>query len=526
MRKYIWAALAAIILGATGLFFSQNSGQSVKAAYRTAKLEQRNLVKSISATGSLSAVVTVDVGSQISGKISKLFVDYNSTVQKDQIIARIDPLDYEAKLRQAQAELDLYKAKVASQEAAVKGAQADLENSKSNLLAARAAVAKNQASLGNAKLELSRSQELIKKDFIARTEYDQDLTIFQQAKAQLEQASAQERAAQSQVRAKQAALEAQQAKIKEAEAQVRLKQASLESRKVDLDHTIIRSPVDGVVINREVDVGQTVAASLQAPVLFTIAQDLREMEVAASVDETDIGNIRQGQDAVFTVDAFGERKFTGKVRQIRKAATTVQNVVTYTVIIAAENRDLSLLPGMTAEVKIILQKRPRVLAAPNAALRFQPPEGARVINATDPANNSQTAPNRPNQRLARLARALELNNEQIRELKTVFSDLRQKRAEQGSQGFGPGAGSRKRAKLRQKMENGILQVLTPAQREKYMQIARQRTTSQPRQGTIYTLEPDGGLKAWQVMVGVTDDAYSQVRAKGLEPGLTVVTGRQ
>ncbi|KIX12690.1 HlyD family secretion protein [Dethiosulfatarculus sandiegensis] len=529
MRKYILAALAVILLAAAGFFFSQNGDQSAKAAYRTAKLEQRDLVKSISATGTLNAVVTVDVGSQISGQVSELMVDYNSPVKKDQIIARIDPLDYEAKLRQAQAELDLYKAKVSSQEAEVKGAVANLENAESNLLAARAAVAKNQASLQNAKLELARSEALIKKDFIAKTEYDQDLTTFQETKAQLEQAKAQERAAKSQVRARQAALEAQKAKIKEAQAQVRLKQAALESRKVDLEHTIIRSPVDGVVINREVDVGQTVAASLQAPVLFTIAQDLREMEVAASVDETDIGNIRQGQDAIFTVDAFGDRKFTGSVKQIRKAATTVQNVVTYTVIIAAENRDLSLLPGMTAEVKIILKKRPRVLAAPNAALRFQPPKGAAIINAQGSANEpngKDRMQNRQNQHIARLSQALELSSEQIQQLKTALSGLKKKMAGQGGTGFGPGAGSRKRAALRQKLESAILQILTPAQKDQYMQLARQKATNQSRPGKIYSLEPDGSLKAWQVMIGVTDDAFSQVRANGLRAGLTVVTGRQ
>jgi HlyD family secretion protein len=277
-----------------------------------------------------------------------------------------------------------------------------------------------------------------------------------------------------------------------------------------------------------------VAASLQAPVLFTIAQDLREMEVAASLDEADIGNIKEGQEAFFSVDAFGTRKFKGKVSQIRKAAQTVQNVVTYTVIISASNPDLSLLPGMTADVRIVLQNRPQALAAPNAALRFTPPEGAATL-----ASQAQTAPESgggdrsgAGRRVARLAQNLGLNSEQVQTLEKEFEKLREQMREassgspMGMPTGGPRANRRQRESLRKKMESIILRVLTPQQREKYQQMANQRSAGRPQSGTIYALQDDGGLKAHRVSVGVSDGYFSEVRGKGLQPGLLVAVGKK
>ena len=269
MRKtIIILVVIALLGGAAYYFYNQNGQETARAEYILAKLEKRDLVKSISATGTLRAVVTVEVGSQISGRIAEIMADYNSKVTKDQIIARLEPWSYEALVRQGEAELDLYKARTLSQEASVLKAQAELANAKATHQASEAALKKYQASLDNAQQELARSQTLTKKGIVAKTEYEKDRTTYQEAKAQMDQAKAQERAAFNQVAAREAALAESKAGIKEAQAQVRLKQAALDNRRVDLEHTIIRSPVDGIVIDRAVDVGQTVAASLQGPGAF------------------------------------------------------------------------------------------------------------------------------------------------------------------------------------------------------------------------------------------------------------------
>ena len=535
MRKILIIAIAIALLGLGAYLYVQNGPKEVHTQYILAKLEKRDLVRSISTTGTLRAVITVDVGSQISGRISEILVDFNTPVKKDQIIARLDPLSYEAKVRQGEAELDLYKARVLSQEASVLRAQAELGNAQSNRLAAQAAMSKAQVTLDSAKREMNRSRTLVEKGIIAKTEYDDDATKYEEAKAQLAQAQAQERAAQNQVAAKEAALAESKAGIKEAEAQVRLKDASLETAKVDLGHTIIRSPVDGIVINRVVDVGQTVAASLQAPVLFTIAQDLKDMEVAASVDEADIGNIKEGQSCEFSVDAFANRKFNGKVSQIRKAAQTVQNVVTYTVIISAANRDLSLLPGMTADARIILQNRPQILAAPNAALRFKPSQDTVIAGGQAPAGSaSNGARAGSGRRVERLAQQLGLSAEQKEALEAGLKDLRSQSEEApsgaggplGGRPPGPGADERRRETMRKKMESVIMRVLTSQQQEKYKHLTSQRNSDSPQPGKLYLMQDNGSLKELRVMVGASDGAYSEVRGTGLEPGLQVVVGKK
>ncbi|ETR72446.1 MAG: Efflux transporter, RND family, MFP subunit precursor [Candidatus Magnetoglobus multicellularis str. Araruama] len=343
------------IWGWERLFVPENA----KPQYQFTKIEKRDMINTVSATGSLSAVITVEVSSEVSGQMKEVLVDYNSQVATNEIIARIDPESYATLVRQAEAELDIAKAKLNILHKEIMRYQADLENAKANLAASQALVKKANVITENARLTMNRQQSLLDQDFVARNDYDIAKTAFEEASAQLEQVIAQEKAAKSNVTARRISLEIAKAGIKEAEANVRLKEASLDKRKVDLENTIIRSPVNGVVIDRSVDVGQTVAVSLSAPTLFTIAQDLHKMQVSTSVDEADIGRIKMGQSARFTVDAFGSKKFWGEVSQIRKLGKTVQNVVTYEVIISAENPKLRLMPGMTADVSIELKKNPR-----------------------------------------------------------------------------------------------------------------------------------------------------------------------
>ncbi len=341
--------------GAAGFYWLREAERP--AAYRTVPVERGTLQATISATGTLSAVVTVQVGSQVSGTISQLLVDYNSPVKKDQLIARIDPASFEAKVQQAQADLESSRAAVLNQRAAVLKAEADVAT-------ARANVVHQQVAVRDARVKRDARVRLFQEGGVSAEERDTAQATYDSAVAQLE-------AAQASLRAAEAALSVARAQLTAAEATVQQKQAALAQAQVDLDHTFIRAPVDGTVVARSVDVGQTVAASLQAPTLFLIAQDLTKMQVDTNVDEADVGKVALRQSAAFTVDAFPGERFSGEVVQIRQAAQVVQNVVTYDAVVAVANPDLKLKPGMTANVKILVAQHDQVLLVPNAAFRVR-----------------------------------------------------------------------------------------------------------------------------------------------------------
>src|SRR5947208_1428983 len=357
-------------------YWSVHGGASAPA-YRFARVERGSLAAAVSATGSLNAVITVQVGSQISGQITELSADFNSVVRQGDVIARIDPEIFEAKVNQANADLDSAKAAVLNQQAQIERSRADVANARAAHAEAKAQTAKAQVAVVDTKRDLGRKTELFARQLIAKSVLDSAQAAHDSAVAQLDSARAQEQALGSAIQSAIAQLRVAEAMLASARAQVKQKQAALRQAKVDLDHTTIRAPVDGIVISRAVDVGQTVAASLSAPTLFTIAQDLTKMQVEASVAEADVGQISLAQPATFKVDAFPREAFTGKVVQIRKAAQVLQNVVTYTVVIATDNRGGRLLPGMTANVRLIVGEKANVLKVPNAALRFRP-AGARA----------------------------------------------------------------------------------------------------------------------------------------------------
>jgi HlyD family secretion protein len=320
--------------------------------YRLGKLEAGKLSAAVSASGTLGALVTVQVGSQVSGQIAELFVDFNSLVKKGQVIARLDPEAFETRVAQAQADL--------------RAAESAAQMARDNLTVRQAELAKARIALDEAGRNLERKKALVAQAFLSPAELDSAQAAFDTAREQ--------------VRLAEAAVRANTAQVTNAEAIVAQRQAQLRQAQVELAHTVIRSPVDGVVISRNVDVGQTVAASLQAPVLFTIAQDLRQMEVNVAVDEADVGRVRPGQKVRFTVDAYPGERFDAQVTQIRKAPQTVNNVVTYSVIATAANPDGRLLPGMTANARILTDERENVLKVPNEALRFRPlnPDGSPI----------------------------------------------------------------------------------------------------------------------------------------------------
>jgi HlyD family secretion protein len=331
----IIAVLATAIAALTAFKF-----EGAKAPqYYSEKVQQGDIQDVVQATGTINAVTTVQVGSQVSGTIQTLYADFNSHVTKGQVVARIDPSLFQGALLQAKA---------------------DLSDAQANLVAAKANLAKAQAAAAQAKLDYDRNNTLAAEGVVpaaqldtAKATYDSDV----------------------------AAVGAAQAQVTQAAAQVQQKSAAVTVAQTNLDHSVIRSPIDGTVVARSVDVGQTVAASLQAPTLFTIAQDLTKMQVYVSTDESDVGTIHAGQDVSFSVDAFPRQRFSGKVSAVRLNATTVQNVVTYTTVVDFANPEMKLFPGMTAYVNIPVATANNVLKVPNGALRYKPDLSATEVSA-------------------------------------------------------------------------------------------------------------------------------------------------
>lgn len=356
-----WALLAVIAAAGAGVGVWKLTARTAAPAHGTATVGRQTIVRSISATGTLQALTTVQVGTQVSGTIAQLFADFNSQVKKRQIVARLDPSQFQAQLAQANANW-------LSAQAAVQSAQSNVLAMQGAVQAAEANVDRTQAALADAGKNFERVRQLVEYKVAAAMDLqtaqatlDQAAAAKQQAVAQVNQARSQEQAARSQVA--------------QAQAQAAQAKAQVDLAQVNMNHTVIEAPIDGVVVARNVDVGQTVAASLQAPVLFLIANDLTRMQVLANIDEADVGQLAPGSEALFTVDAYPADEFTGKVSQVRLAPTTVQNVVTYTAVIDVANEELKLKPGMTANVTVVTDRRENVVAVPNAALRFRPAAG-------------------------------------------------------------------------------------------------------------------------------------------------------
>ena len=375
-RPWKWTLTIVGILAFLGLAGWQSVehfwGRQHGARYRLAKVERSDIMASISATGTLNPVIMVQVGTQVSGMIEKLFADFNSTVVPGQQLAQLDQASFRAKVQQAEASLD-------SARAEVKNAMANVHNVRTSIDTARADMASRSAQRERARVAivdtkriLERQQALFARGLLPRSEVETAQTAYDTAVAQYNATQADVESAETKLRAAQAQLGAAEAQVEKANAQVHQTEAMLEQARVDLERTIIRSPVTGTVISRSVDVGQTVAASFSAPTLFTIAQDLTKMQVDTNVSEADIGAVAVGQEATFTVDAYPGQVMRGTVREIRSAPIIVQNVVNYNAVIAVDNPEQKLKPGMTATVSILVAQRQNVLKIPKAALRFQP----------------------------------------------------------------------------------------------------------------------------------------------------------
>lgn len=347
------------------------SHQAVRFHFQTAKVERGTVRSSISATGSANAVVKVQVGSLVSGNIKELYADFNTKVKKGQVIALIDPQMFQARVDQARASQENARAAVLNAKAMLEKVDADISSAEANAANLRANAVRARSAVADAKNKLERRLEL-GQAILSREDLDTAQATYDQAVAQEQAAEAQVQAGERQVQATRAQRAVAEAQLRSAEAQVKQAAAAVAQAEFDLQHTRIVAPVDGTVISRNMDVGQTVAASFQAPTIFEIAQDLTHMQVETSVDEADIGRVKVGQPVTFTVDSHPGETFRGNVTQIRQAPINVQNVITYTVVVNAPNPDLKLFPGMTANVKIMVDEVRNALQVPNAALRYRP----------------------------------------------------------------------------------------------------------------------------------------------------------
>ena len=486
--------IAAVLLAllAAGWWWSKRSAKAEdEGAYRTAKVERGDIRVAISATGALKAISTVDVGSQISGQVTDVLVDFNDRVEKGQVIARIDPSTYEAQIAQGSAA-------VAS---------------------ARASLATAEAALRNAEADYVRKAELAQKQLVSRGDLDLASSARDQARAQ----------------------------VNAARAQITQQQASTQTTRLNLQRTVIRSPVDGVVLERSIEPGQTVAASLQAPVLFKIAEDLSKMEIVLAIDEADIGQVKAGQGVNFTVDAFPERSFRGKVQQVRLSATNTSNVITYPVVVEVDNSDQALLPGMTANAEIEVSRRDNVLRVSNAALRFKPADnGQGAQQPVQMGGRGAIADELP-----RIAAQLKLDGAQQSAFDAALGEMKQRAAArvaapqgEGSRLFGGGRGgpggggmvirggsggdAAAMGALRQRMQERFNQqfaaftaTLSPEQKTTWEREIGAVLLA--RRAPVYKLV-DGKPQPVMVRVGVSDGSFTEVSGDIREGDIVVAGG--
>ncbi len=479
------AAVGVVALLVVGGAWMALKPKAEESPYRTATVSQGDITSSVSASGQLEALVTIDVGSQISGQIKEILVDFNDKVRKGQVLAIIDPQTYTSRVKQGQAQV----------------------------AASKAGRAQAQAQAAVAKANYDRTNSLFGKGFVAQAQLDTDLAAYR----------------------------ASQAAVASAAAQIGESQAALVAEQVDLGRTTITAPIDGIVIDRKIEPGNTVAASLQAPVLFTIAQDLSKLQVKISVGEADVGQLREGQAVTFTVDAFPDDTFRGVVTQVRKQPTTVNNVTAYVVMAEADNPDMKLLPGMTANADIILQERRGVLRVPATALRWKPADAQATPSPASgglagagggfgPAGGGGQGGGGQRGAGGGMLRGLDLDADQLKKAQPIMTAAReQATAESGGD----------RTKMRAAMQKANLAalakiepLLTPDQKAKLPALrATLATAGAGRRveggqamtpGTVYVLRDDKPV-AVSVLVGGTDGTTTEVHGD-IKAGDEVITG--
>lgn len=511
MKKKTWMFLAALlVILLAGAAFFLNEDDVSGNAYRMATVKKGDIKAVVSSTGKLAPLNTVTVGSQVSGNIKALFADYNSVVKKNQVVALIDPAIYEGQVAQAKAQLLYAGMQLHERQKETEAAGAGVENARANLFSATAI-------LKEAEINYTRLDGLAGRKIVAGAELDSALARRDNARGGLQMARAK-------VTTAKAHLEMARAQEKCAKAMIAEREAGLSLAKIKLGYCTIRSSIDGEVISREVDVGQTVAATLQSPVLFTIAEDLTRMQVEVDVSEADVGRIRTGQEVEFTVDAFPERTFEANVRQVRNAATSIQNVVTYKIIADVANDSLLLRPGMTANVTVLVSTVKESLTIPNSALRFKPPGNIK----------DAVAKKRPQIRdrpfFKRTVEAVGLDPQQSEEFVKIIQQAQKKL----KAAYALPEGDRD---MQQAWRSFFSQVLTQlhkilkeeqhpkfqAYRLHLKNAGEQRKRQGGRPAKVY-ISGEKGPEAKRVTVGITDDSQTQIIGGDLKEGDRVIIG--
>ena len=450
-----------LVLVAVAIMYSARSQKAGNAEFFTAVVDKGPLRNVVNATGVVQTVVTVQVGSQVSGQVLEIYADFNSVVKRGQLLAKLDTRNFDAQVLNARATVAASQARVKASEADIQTNKANVQSSKANLESAKVTRDANQ-------ILFNRAKELLDKGLSSKTDFDSAKANLDSAQAKYEQAAASLDQVTAQGFSSAAGLE-------QTKAQLQQSQAELERNLLNLEYCNIYSPVDGVVISRNIDVGQTIAASMQAPTLFSIANDLSRMQVNASVDEADIGNISSAEDVKFTVDAYPNDNFRATIAEIRLSPQTVQNVVTYSVILSIDNSAMKLRPGMTANITITVDQRDSVMKMPNAALRYTPP------GMTRPEGNRAAAASNPE--------ALEASKAE-------------KPAAENATRLAPG------------------QKWDPAQKIQFTSTKKRVE----RAGIVWVLNAEKKPEARHVTLGITDGATSEILSGEVKQGETVIVG--
>ena len=543
MRR-ILTFLVVLAAGAAGLFylFPEMVSTPSDPPYRFATVDRGEVVAAVNATGTINPTTTVIVSSQLSGQVVEILADYNSEVKSGDVVARLNSDQIRARLDAARADLAQMRANRLVTEAQIKRVHADIERAKGSEADAEAQIARNEALLADAERAVTRQSELRARGVTTEAAYETARTTRDAQRASLDSARALLAQAKAQALGLKADLQVAEAQLQAVSAQIAQRQAAVRQIEVDLGNTEIRSPVSGTVVQRNVELGQTVAASLQAPTLFLIADDLRHMEIAANIDETDVGRVKPRQRTTFTVNAYPGRNFEGAVKQVRLGSQTVQNVVIYTTIIAVENPRLELLPGMTANLRIETDRRENVLRVPNAALRWRPPSAAPEAPAPSPGPATAMAaddsaprgagrgPGGGRSALAQFAAAVKgelgLGKEQQQEIDAALEEMRA--------GFGALRGMEENARrealraARARLIERIAAVLTPDQRQKFETLrgryAETREAGGTQSGRVYVVGADGKPEAVIVRIGATDGGLTEIASERLKEGMQVIIG--
>jgi HlyD family secretion protein len=541
VRKWKLGLGVAVLALAGGYYVLRPSGgEANAAAYRTMAVDRGAVVASVRATGTLNSVSTVLVGSQLSGQIIEILVDYNAQVKSGQIVARLNADQIRSRRDAAQADLAQASAELNVKKAQAERSRATRLRANATVLDLEAQLERAAAQLADAKRSFERQRELFARGVGARAAFDTSRTQFDVQTAAVSSANAQITSAKAEWVGLDSDIVLADAQVKAAEAAILQRQAKLTDIEIDLYRADIRSPVDGVVVQRQVELGQTVASSLSTPTLFQIAQDLREIEIYANIDESDVGRLIAGQNVTFAVNAYPNRTFQGKIKMVRLGATTIQNVVTYTAVVTVANSDMALLPGMTANIQIVTENRANVLRVANAALRYRPVGASPVALAQarplpDIGGEAQGAAGGGGQGgggqamaalRERIVADIKPTPEQMKAIDAAIAEgreaLRATRA-----GLSPEERRGLGASMRRELSAKIGRALDPERKAKYEEIVAESRTARGQTGSpgrVYVSDEKGELKAVMVRTGATDGTNTEILSGDLADGQSVVIG--